>query len=177
MSVTSLLVMEKAGEDFWVQPFPITEVFARLKSSKNVVPAARMLRGWAFEVPPPGAGLKTVTWAVPVAAMSEAGMDAVTCVAETNVVVRADPFHCTTDPETKLLPFTVSENAAAPTMAELGLRLVVVGRGLPFVMVKVCGFETPPPGAGLKTVTWGLPLTAMSLAGMAAVSCEVETNV
>ena len=61
-----------------------------------------------LEVPPPGDGLNTVTGAIPAAAMSEAGMAAVSRVEETNVVVRFDPFQRTTDPVTKLVPLTVS---------------------------------------------------------------------
>ena len=83
-----------------------------------------------MEVPPPGVGLKTVTLAVPAVAMSAARIDAVTWVALTYVVVRFVPFHLTTEPEMKLVPFTVRVKAAPPAVAELGLRLVVVGRGL-----------------------------------------------
>ena len=35
---------------------------------------ARTEKGSEFEVPPPGAGVTTVTWAVPALAMSELGM-------------------------------------------------------------------------------------------------------
>ena len=38
---------------------------------------------WALEVPPPGAGVKTVTVAVPAVARSDARIAAVSCVAET----------------------------------------------------------------------------------------------
>ncbi len=38
---------------------------------------------WALEVPPPGAGLYTVTVAVPAVTMSEAGIAAVSWVEET----------------------------------------------------------------------------------------------
>jgi len=44
-------------------------------------------------VPPPGAGVVTVTMAVPAAAISEAVMAACKLVLETNVVVRGLPFH------------------------------------------------------------------------------------
>ena len=42
----------------------------------------------AFDVPPPGVGLKTVTLAKPAAVTSEARIAAVTCVGETKVVPR-----------------------------------------------------------------------------------------
>src|SRR5262249_20248105 len=62
------------------------------------------------EVPPPGAGLKTVIESAPAAAMSDAGIAAVNWVEFTKVVVRPAPLTCTTDVETKLLPVTVSVN-------------------------------------------------------------------
>jgi hypothetical protein len=62
--------------------------------------------------------------------MSAARIDAVTWVALTYVVVRFVPFHLTTEPEMKLVPFTVRVKAAPPAVADEGLRLVVVGMGL-----------------------------------------------
>ena len=88
-----------------------------------------------MEVPPPGAGLNTVTWAVPATAMSEAGIDTVNRVEETNVVVRFDPFQRTTELATKRLPLTVSVNAALPARRDDGLRLEIVGTGLLIVKV------------------------------------------
>ena len=58
----------------------------------------------ALEVPPPGAGLRTVTLAVPVVTISVAGIKAVSCVPLTNVVVRLEPFHRTIEPFTKSVP-------------------------------------------------------------------------
>jgi len=115
--------------------------------------------------------LKTVTLAVPAVAMSAARIEAVTCVEETYVVVRFVPFHLTTELEMKLLPLTVSIKPAPPAVAELGLRLVVVGTGLSgTLIVKVWELEVPPPGVGLKTVTLAVPAVAMSAARIAAVS-------
>ena len=79
--------------------------------------------------------MKTVTEAVPAAAISEARIAAVNCVADPYVVVRFDPFQRTTEPFTKFVPFTVSVKAAPPAVAELGLRLDVVGSGLLIVKV------------------------------------------
>src|SRR5205823_3111959 len=84
----------------------------------------------AAEVPPPGAGVMTVTEAVAVAAMSAAGIAAVSCVALTKVVVRAAPFHCTLAPLTKPLPVSVSVKPAPPTIALAGDSDVSVGAGL-----------------------------------------------
>jgi hypothetical protein len=131
----------------------------------------------APDVPPPGVGLKTVTDLVPVVAMSAAVIAAVNCVAETYVVVRSAPFHLTTDPLTKLLPFTVSVNPEPPTAAEDGDKLVRTGTGLPVVMVNVSAPDVPPPGVGLNTLTVLVPAVAMSDAGIAAVNCVGETYV
>jgi hypothetical protein len=84
----------------------------------------------APEVPPPGAGVKTVTIAVPLAVTSAAVIAACKLVLETNVVVRAVPFHCTIEEDMKLAPVTVSVNAAPPTTAELGLREPFASDGL-----------------------------------------------
>src|SRR4030095_15012844 len=127
----------------------------------------------ALEVPPPG--FTTLTCAVPAVAMSLAGIAAVSCVPFTNVVLRAAPFHCTTEPETKLLPLTVSVNAGPPAVALLGDRVVRLGAGVPVLIVKVSALEVPPPG--FATVTCAVPAVAMSLAGIAAVSCVALTNV
>jgi hypothetical protein len=81
--------------------------------------------------------LTTVTVAVPSAAMSAAVIAAVTCVLLTNALVRLEPFHCTVEVLTKLVPFTVRVNAAPPAVADAGLRLVIVGIGFVGAMVKV----------------------------------------
>ncbi len=79
--------------------------------------------------------MKTVTCVVPAVAMSVAGIAAVSCVEETNVVVRFAPFQRTTEALTKLLPFTVNVKAAPPAVAEVGLMPVVAGTGLLTVKV------------------------------------------
>jgi len=60
------------------------------------------------EVPPPGAGLKTVTWLVEANEISVAEIAARSCPGLTKVVARSLPFQRTTDPATKFDPFTVS---------------------------------------------------------------------
>jgi hypothetical protein len=58
-----------------------------------------------FELPPPGAGLKTVTAAVPAAAMSAAEISAVSALTVPLLVVgRSLPFQRTTEPATKFVP-------------------------------------------------------------------------
>ena len=98
-----------------------------------------------MEVPPPGAGLNTVTVAVPAVTMSAAVIAAVSCVEDTYAVVRLDPFHRTREPLTKLLPLTVSVKAAPPAVADEGLRLVVTGTGLVVVSVVADLYATKIP--------------------------------
>ena len=68
--------------------------------------------------------------AVPAVAMRAAGTVAVSCVAETNVVVSAVAFHFTAEVETKFVPFTVKVNCEPPAVAQVGLVEVVAGTGL-----------------------------------------------
>jgi hypothetical protein len=127
-----------------------------------------MVKVAVLDVPPPGAGLKTVTFAVPAVATSLAGMAASNRVLETKVVGRSLPFQRTTELLTKFVPVMVRVNPPLPATVVAGLMLLIVGKG--FVMVKVAVLDVPPPGAGLKTVTFAVPAVATSLAGMAAVS-------
>jgi hypothetical protein len=85
----------------------------------------------ALEVPPPGAGLKTVIGKSPNVVRSLAGIAAVSCVELTNVVDRSEPLNRTTEtpPETKPVPLTVSVKAALFRGLLAGEMLVVVGTG------------------------------------------------
>lgn len=134
-----------------------------------------IVKGQEFEVPPPGAGLTTVIDAVPAVVTSAAGTVAVSCVEETKVVARPEPFQLAVEVETKLLPFTVNVNKALPAAVELGLSELIVGTGL--LIVNVTAFEIPPPGAGLTTVMDTVPPVAILAAGTVAVSCVEETKV
>src|SRR5262245_64273918 len=116
----------------------------------------------ALEVPPPG--FTTLTCAVPAALMSVAGIAAVSWVALTNVVLRAAPFHCTTEPETKLLPLTVSVNAGPPAVALLGARVVRPGAGVPALIVKVSALDVAP--LGFTTLTWAVPAALVTVQGL-----------
>jgi hypothetical protein len=98
-----------------------------------------------LEVPPPGVGLNTVTVAVPAVTISAAVIAAVNWVDDTYVVVRLAPFHCTTEPLTKLLPLTVSVKAAPPANADEGLKLVITGTGLVVVPVVADLYATIMP--------------------------------
>ena len=80
----------------------------------------------AFEVPPPGAGLVTVTADMPAEAMLEAGMAAVNCV-ELTKVVGIDPPKLTIDAATKFVPLIVRVKAALPATAVVGEIEAIVG--------------------------------------------------
>src|SRR5438093_197201 len=77
---------------------------------------------WAAEVPPPGAGVSTVTGTLAAVAMSAAAIAAVNWAALTKVVVRAAPFQRTVEALVKPVPSTVSVKAAPPTAALVGAR-------------------------------------------------------
>jgi hypothetical protein len=134
---------------------------------------ATIMNVCAVDVPPPGVGLNTVTERVWAVAMSAAVMAAVSCVAETYVVVRLEPFQRTTEVGTKLVPVTVRLKLGPPAVADVGFSPVVAGKGL--LMVKVRAPEVPPPGVGLKTRTEAVPAVAMSATPIAARSCVAET--
>jgi hypothetical protein len=95
------------------------------------------------EVPPPGAGLLTVTLFNAAVAISAAVNEIWSWLEETNVVVRATPLNCTTELLIKLLPFTLSVKPCPPTMTELGLTEVTVGAG--FCTAGGGGGGVPPP--------------------------------
>jgi hypothetical protein len=75
--------------------------------------------------------LNTVTMLVPADAMSLAGMAAASAVLLPKVVGRFEPFHRTTEPETKPLPVTDNVSAGPPATALFGLIDKIVGFGFP----------------------------------------------
>lgn len=127
------------------------------------------------EVPPPGAGLMTETWAVPPLATSAAVMAACTCVPVTYVVVRADPFHCTTDVERKPVPVRVMDPPLLPATKVLGFAVVNAGVGL--LVVNVRTEDVPPPGDGLTMESCPVPAVDTSAAVRLACSSVALTYV
>jgi hypothetical protein len=130
----------------------------------------------AEDAPPPGVALKSVTESVPAVARSASGTVAVTSVELTNAVASATPFHCTTERLSRLVPITVSVNAALPVVAVFCESEVSVGTGLSIVKV-TAGVDGPPPGKGLNTVIETVPAVVMSAAGTDAVTSVVLTTV
>src|SRR5262249_28648164 len=86
-------------------------------------------------------------------------------------------FKRTTELLAKLSPLTVSVNCWSPTMANPGVRLVIVGASGGWVIVNVKAFDGPPPGAGLTTVMLGVPGLATSAALIKAVDLVALTKV
>ena len=72
-------------------------------------------------------GLNTVIGAVPAMATSAARIFARSWVADTKVVTRSEPFHRTFEPETKLLPETVSVKVGLPMEANCGASEAIWG--------------------------------------------------
>jgi hypothetical protein len=127
------------------------------------------------DVPPPGPGFTTVIKSVPPTVISVAGMVTVIVVLEIKVVVSGVPLKSIVDEALKFVPVTVSVKDGPPAVVEVGLTLVVVGTGL--LMVNVCAFDVPPPGAGFTTVMDAVPLTAISAAVIVAVRVVLEIKV
>ena len=143
-----------------------------------VRPGPVMVRDWAPEVPPPGAGVNTVMLSAPELTRSLARMVAVSWVADTNVVARLLPLTRTTEAGVKLLPVAVRVKAAPPAPAVAGLKLVSVGAGGGAVATRFTVFELqllPTQLGGLATLTATLPVEAMSAASTAMVNCVGET--
>ena len=109
---------------------PAVALVGEIELSVGAGFVAVMLNVFAVDVPPPGVGVKTVTEALPVAAMSLARTCAVSLVLLTNVVDRLLPFQRTTDEATKFDPVAVNVNAPLPTAAVLGMIELRVGTGL-----------------------------------------------
>jgi len=72
---------------------------------------------------------------------------AVSCVAFTNVVANAFPFHMTAAFELKPVPFTVSVNALSPAVAEAGLRLEMPAVAVGHASSSWCASTEPSPVA------------------------------
>ena len=105
-----------------------------------------MLRNSGFEVPPPGAGLDTVTEAVFAVAMFVVGTEAVSWELLTKVVTSAMPFQFTVAPETNWVPFTVSVNPGPPgTTAEGTSGWLTNGTGFPASASVLAIIRQTPP--------------------------------
>jgi hypothetical protein len=104
--------------------------------------------------------------------MRFAGIDAVSCVEERNVVLSDKPFHVIIEPLMNPLPLAVSENAGPPAATLLGEMLVsVTGTA---VMVNVAAFDTRPRACAVMDA---VPGSAINAAGTVAMICVALTDV
>jgi hypothetical protein len=120
----------------------------------------------------PESGFVTDTAALPEATMSGAGTTEVSWVEFTKVVESGAPFHLTTDPAEKAVPFTVNVNAAPPAAADDGLRETMPGRAS--TLSRSAPDATAP---GFTTVIFNEAGAAVACRGMLAVSSVALTNV
>ena len=139
---------------------PDTVVFETLKFSGE-------------EVPPPGAGVNTVIGNEPAVVKLPAGTLAVKCDESTNVVVRFEPFHCTTEVLMKFDP--VTESVKPGDKVTLLLGLMDANEGTALLMLNAKPAEVNP--TGLVTVTVATPAVATSAAEIDAVNCVPLTYV
>jgi hypothetical protein len=130
--------------------------------------AAVIVKLAEFEVAPPGAC--TLTDVVSVAETRVEETVAVSWLADTNAVLRAEPFHKTLSPLTKLLPFTISVKPELPATTLDGE--IVVIDGVAAVIAKLKEFEAAPPGA--CTLTDAVPVVAIRIEETVAVNRLAE---
>jgi len=121
------------------------------------------------DVPPPGAGVKTVMSREPAEAMSAAGIVAVSWVADTKVVARLAALTRTTELLAKLVPVADSVKVAPPADAVAGLMLDREGAAGGATTANASEPEVPPPAeGGVATLTWAVVGLARSEAPMMA---------
>ena len=166
---------------FTVNGKPVAPQYGVEDGTSDVIVGATIENVIWLEVPPPGAGVNTVTWAIPTEAISAAGIIAISCVAllyEVVKVVSAPLFHWTTEQGTKLLPVTLRATPAVPAVARAGESEVIAGAGreLGDVMEKLTGLEFTADGRFDTEIAAGA-CEAVSGGGIAAVSCIALTNV
>src|SRR5688500_12911998 len=88
-------------------PVTVAPEAGDMRATFGGVASAVMVKVSAADVPPPGAGVDTVTRALPAVATSLALIAAWSWVPLTHVVGRPAPFQRTSDEATKLVPVTV----------------------------------------------------------------------
>ena len=168
---TGLAVVVPAGITIMLKfaGWPAVTVVAAVCTFKLKSPTTNVS---AEVVPPPGAGLFTVTLSVPLWAKSVAGRIALSEVGLTRVVARVLPPTRTTELALKFVPVTFRVSTVLPASTLEGERLLAPGTGLFMVNVTINEGEAP----GFLTVTNGVPAAAMALAGIAACNCVALTN-
>ena len=151
---------------------PTSPVEARVSAAcAGEAAGVKTVKESGFDAPPPGGGVTTVTWSVPVPEISVAGIIAWMPVVATKVVVRGLAFHWTAEQGNRVpaVPFTVSVKAGPPTAAldgESGAMMAGAGRLVVGVIIeKVAEFDVV---VELDTVTAAVPEKAVSAAVIVA---------
>ena len=192
VSCVALTNVVGRGDPFQFTTSPFTKSVPFTISGRSAVPqygvedgtspvmvGATIENAIPLDVPPPGVGVDTLTWAVPTEAISAAEIAALSCVALENVVGLPLPFHSTIEQGTKLLPVTFSVNPAAPAVALVCESVVITGAGSEVgdVMEKFTEVEVTADGKLETEIGTVVPGEAVSGAGIAAVSWVGLTNV
>ena len=110
-------------------------------------------------------GFVTITNGLPAIAMALAGIEAVSWVELTNVVLALFRLKLTCEPCTKPLPFTARGNAGPPAVVLVGEMLETVSGTMGGKIVSVTALEVPPPGTpfeGVVTVILAVPWATIS---------------
>lgn len=127
----------------------------------------------AAEVPPPGAGLVTVTCAVPLVTRSAAGMTALKTEPLRYVVAKGMPFQFTIEAGANPVPPTFIVTACEPITALFGDNDTITGTA--YFTAILIALLVPPPGAAFTTVKLPVPEVATSDAFRATCNCVALT--
>lgn len=114
-----------------------------------------------LDSPPPGPGVKMVTFAFEAVARSSAAITAERLTLLVTIVARSAPFQRSTDAPLKFVPLTFSVRPLVPTAASTGSSLRRTGTGRAGVIVKVRPVESMliaaegarDPDSGVETTT------------------------
>src|SRR5579859_1397074 len=132
-----------------------------------LLPGCATVNDTAFDVPPPGPPVNTVTLETPGWLTSDCAMATCRCPLLTKVVARLAPFQRTVEPLIKPAPYTSSVSPLPPDSWPCGVILVMDGTGLCGEAVgsttKFFGKENWSPPAGSTVSIWitGLPALAI----------------
>jgi hypothetical protein len=119
----------------------------------------------AFDVPPPGDGLATMTGKLPVTERSDTLSEMESRPLLKNEGTWGIPLNVTDEDGMNPLPLIVSVTGElTPAGDEVGDKPVMAGWGFGEVVVtaKLSGCELPPPGGGFVTITANVPVVARS---------------
>lgn len=129
----------------------------------------------AFDDPPPGDGLVTVTVRAPALTISPPVTVAVSWVEDAKEVAREAPSKRTVEFATKFEPFIIKVKSMPPAVIEVGFNEEMTGTGFgAALMVKIEAPEVPPPGPGLTTAMELVPTLATFEDATVAVSAVAE---